>query len=162
MTSLYALTDQFKGIQAMALDPDSSPEDFADTLEGLEGMFEAKATGIHAVLVNMDGPIMGLEKEIARLTKMKRSAENRKSRLREYLRSNMEAANIPKIKTDLFSMSLTKPKAIVVIDNEADIASEFMRITSAPDRAAIKVALEEGQEIAGAHMGEGQSGLTIR
>jgi len=162
MTSLYELTAQFRGLQEAALDPDLPPEAFADTMEALTGEFTSKAEGIHAVLTNMDVESCGLKKEIDRLTKRKRAADNGNSRLREYLRAGMEASGIPKIKTPLFTMSLTKPKTIVVIDDEDQIPSEWMRINRAPDRTALKEALSNGEQITGAHLGEGQSGLAIR
>lgn len=58
MSTIYELTEDYLRLLELAEDPDTDPEAFADTLEGLDGEIEIKAEGYakgvinHLVIVN--------------------------------------------------------------------------------------------------------------
>lgn len=165
MTTLYTITEQFKELAALA---DTADEDLAvalrDTMEGIEGEFQEKGKAIAMITLNIDGDLEAIQSQIDRLTERKRIITNRKESLKEYLRTNMDAAGITKITHPLFTISCGKGKPIVVIDDEKALPDDFVKVkvTSAPDKAAIAKALKDGQEVPGAHSEIGKSSISIK
>lgn len=164
MTSLRIMTGQYQELMALASDPELPPEALADTLEGLEGEIKIKAENIVHVLLNSDTDITALDVEIKRLQARKKAIENGKSRLKDYLRFNMEATGISKIACPLFSISLGKGRDIVSIDDEEQLPAGCVKtkVTSAPDKATILAYLKEGIHIPGASLIKSQSSLRIK
>ncbi len=165
MSALYEITENYKALQALA---ETADEDMAvavrDTLEGIKGEFQDKGRALAMVTLNMDGDLEAIQSQIDRLTERKRLITNRKESLKEYLRSNMEAAGITKITHPLFTITLGKGKPVVVIDDENAIPDEFTRVkvTSAPDKAEIARAIKEGVDVPGAHSEIGKSSISIK
>lgn len=165
MTTLYTIAEQFKELAVLA---ETADEDLAialrDTMEGIEGEFQEKGKAIAMITLNIDGDLEAIQSQIDRLTERKRIINNRKESLKEYLRSNMDAAGITKITHPLFTITCGKGKPIVVIDDEKAIPDDFVNVkaTSAPDKAAIAKALKDGQEVPGAHSEIGKSSISIK
>ena len=165
MTTLYTIAEQFKELAVLA---ETADEDLAialrDTMEGIEGEFQEKGKAIAMITLNIDGDLEAIQSQIDRLTERKRLINNRKESLKEYLRSNMDAAGITKITHPLFTITCGKGKPIVVIDDEKAIPDDFVnvKVTSAPDKAAIAKALKDGQEVPGAHSEIGKSSISIK
>ncbi|PRW68811.1 hypothetical protein C7A09_11075 [Pseudomonas fluorescens] len=165
MTTLYTIAEQFKELAILA---ETADEDLAvalrDTMEGIEGEFQEKGKAIAMITLNIDGDLEAIQSQIDRLTERKRIINNRKESLKEYLRSNMDAAGITKITHPLFTITCGKGKPIVVIDDEKAIPDDFVniKVTSAPDKAAIAKALKDGQEVPGAHSEIGKSSISIK
>lgn len=165
MTALYEISKQYQELAALA---DSGDEDLAiavrDTMEGIEGEFQEKGKALAMVTLNMDGDLEAIQSQIDRLTERKRILQNRKESLKEYLRTNMEAAGITKITHPLFTITLGKGKPIVVIDEESAIPDEFMntKVTTTPSKADIARAIKEGKEVPGAHSEIGKSSISIK
>lgn len=165
MTALYTIAEQFKELAALA---ETADEDLAvalrDTMEGIEGEFQEKGKAIAMITLNIDGDLEAIQSQIDRLTERKRIINNRKESLKEYLRTNMDAAGITKITHPLFTITCGKGKPIVVIDDEKAIPDDFVnvKVTSAPDKVAIAKALKDGQEVSGAHSEIGKSSISIK
>lgn len=165
MTTLYTITEQFKELAALA---ETADEDLAvalrDTMEGIEGEFQEKGKAIAMITLNIDGDLEAIQSQIDRLTERKRIITNRKESLKEYLRTNMDAAGITKITHPLFTITCGKGKPIVVIDDEKAIPDDFVnvKVTSAPDKAAIAKALKDGKQVPGAHSEIGKSSISIK
>ena len=165
MTTRYTIAEQFKELTVLA---ETADEDLAvalrDTMEGIEGEFQEKGKAIAMITLNIDGDLEAIQSQIDRLTERKRIINNRKESLKEYLRTNMDAAGITKITHPLFTITCGKGKPIVVIDDEKAIPDDFVnvKVTSAPDKAAIAKALKDGQEVPGAHSEIGKSSISIK
>lgn len=165
MTALYQISKEFQELAVLA---ETADEDMAvaiqDTMGAIQAEFEDKGKAIAMLTLNIDGDLEAIQSQIDRLTERKRVINNRKESLKEYLRTNMEAAGITKISHPLFTITLGKGKPIVVIDNERDIPDDFMRtkVTSTPDKAEIAKAIKEGVEVPGAHSEIGKSSITIK
>ncbi|WP_444886732.1 siphovirus Gp157 family protein [Microbulbifer sp. JMSA008] len=161
---LYEITDQARELKQLAEDNDMTPEDIADTLEGIELEFNEKAIQIGNLLMNFTPFEKGLDDEIKRLQAKKKALQNRRDSITEYLRFNMQECGIKKIECPVFTISLKKPMAKVDIENEDALPGEFVTVknTFTPDKKALLAALKEGQEIPGARLAEAKPALQIR
>lgn len=165
MAALYEIGKQYQELMALA---ETADEDMAvavrDTMQAIEGEFEDKGKAIAMIALNIDGDLDAIQAQIDRLTERKRIINNRKESLKEYLRTNMEAASINKITHPLFTITLGKGRPVVVIDNEKDIPDDFMntKVVTTPNKAEIAKAIKEGVEVPGAHSEIGKSSISIK
>ncbi len=79
MTSLYEITGNFKELENMDLDA----ETLADTIESLDGEFDAKADAICHVLANIEGDMVAICSEIDRLKDRVTKMGNRQLSLKD-------------------------------------------------------------------------------
>ena len=163
MTSvaLYNLTGQYLQLANQLADLDLDATTVADTIEasGLTDDIAQKATGIEMVARSMEMHTPAIEAEIARLGALKSQRQKKAQGLRDYLKSNMQAAGITKLESPLFKIALQNNPAAVEIYEPGLIPSEFMKTPEppppAPDKAAIKNALKAGIEVQGARLTQG-------
>lgn len=165
MSTLYKLTGQFKELAVLM---DGADEDMAiavrDTMGAIEAEFNDKALAVSRVILNMDGDIEAVDAEIERLQERKRIMTNRKGQIIDYLRENMEAAEITKISCPLFTITLCKGRESVIVDDEKLLDDDLVnpKVTMVPDKRAIAERLKAGQEVKGAHLERGQASIRIK
>ena len=162
MSTLYELTNEYMALLEMAEDPDIDPQAFADTLEALGGELEMKADGYARVMKELEGRAATMRFESKRLENGYKTIVRNIDRMKHALQDSMVATDKRKFKTDLFSFSIRKNPASVVIDRETSIPPEFL-IPQDPkiDKKAIKAAIDRGDDITFAHLEQGES-LIIR
>lgn len=158
MPALYQLVTQFRALQE--LDSDDIPEDvLRDTLEGLQGDIELKATNVAMFCQNLDTFADNIDEATKRMkeraTKVRRKAEQ----VRAYLKHMMEASDITKIESPEFTLAIKKNPPSLVVLPDAAIPDEFMVQPPTPppqrDNAAIKAALKSGRIIDGCRLEQG-------
>lgn len=164
MTTLRELSKELIEVQELALDPEVPEQALMDTLDGIEGMFNDKAINIVHVITNSSSDIAAIDSEISRLTERKKHVQNAQTRLKEYLRINMEATGISKISSSLFTITLAKGRDVAIVDDQSALPDDYVRVktTIAPDKVAILNALKEGVDVPGAHMEKSQSSVRIK
>jgi predicted nuclease with TOPRIM domain len=163
MSTLYALTEQFKSLLEMIENGEYEPAELNDTLEGLEGEIEVKADGYAKVIRELDGQVSMLKAEIDRLSGRKSSIENSVKVMKDNLQAAMTATGKIKFKTDLFSFNIQKNPPRVVIDNPKEIPERYL-VPQEPkiDTQAIRAYLSDtGVVPTYAHLEQGES-LRIR
>ena len=155
--SLYQLAEPIRQLMA----DEGIPEDQKfDTLELLSEDFKEKAQRVAAYIREVEAEATIYDDEVKRLTERKRTKQAEADRLREYLRTNMEASKIPKIE-GLFKITLGKPSQSVEI-NEESLPQQYFRVSVAPDKVELAKLLKEGAVIQGAKLVDGKSKLTIK
>ncbi|MBP3277484.1 MAG: siphovirus Gp157 family protein [Butyrivibrio sp.] len=157
MSTLYELQNEFLELLSMAEDPETDPQAFKDTLEGLEGEIEYKADGYAKVIRQLEASADAVDKEIKRLQGMKKLFENNVTSMKESLKNAMEVTGKRKFKTDLFSFNIKKNPASVVIDNEEAVPPEYLKVKTEVNKTAIKDAIKNGEAIEYAHLEQGES-----
>ena len=96
-----------------------------------------------------------------RLTRVQQTLENNTERMREAIKRAMLITGQKKVKTDLFSYSVS-PRLDLVIDADVDeIPDDLVKVKAEPDKAAIKAYLKENPDCTFAHF-EPAYTLTIR
>lgn len=131
-------------------------------LDSIEDAVENKAQAIIIMAKEWEAEAAALKEEEGRLAKRRKALENRAERIRGYLLVQLVAAGISKLRTKLFSITVNKPKAKVVVGEVEMLPPEFLRIKKEPDKVAIKKALDEGVPVPGAHLEDGDPSLTVR
>lgn len=165
MSALYELTGQFKELAVLM---EGADEDMAiavrDTMGAIQAEFHDKALAVSRVILNMDGDIEAVDAEIERLQERKRLMSNRKGQIIDYLRENMEAAEITKISCPLFTITLLKGRESVIVDDESQLEDELVstKVVTAPDKKAIAERIKAGQDVKGAHLERGKSSIRIK
>jgi len=164
MPHLYEITGQYIGLQRLMEDGEMDADALQATLEGLEGDLQAKAEGLLAYVANIGSDVAAIDTEIKRLQARKKTMTNRQESLRDYLKISMVAGNINKITCPLFSITLIKPRDMVVIDNADELPRKYfnIQITKAPIKADILAALKAKKAIPGASLGKSPHGLMIK
>lgn len=149
MTQLYKLTDQLAELAAMAdTDDEGLKEALQTTMDAIQGEFEVKADNIVMLRRNIEGDIGAIDAEVERLNELKRIKKNSVAQLNDYLRRNMEAADIKSIKRPLFTITLAAAPEKVIVDSEQDIPDDYVSVSTsvAPDKKAIAARLKEIRE----------------
>ncbi|MCC3698810.1 host-nuclease inhibitor protein [Pseudomonas phage PseuP_222] len=146
MTELYALTGQMAELAALADNDDEGlRQAIQDTMNGIKGEFEVKADSIVMLRRNIEGDIDAIDKEVDRLNELKRIKKNTVGQISDYLRRNMEAADIKSIKRPLFTITLALSPEKVIVDDEKAVPDEFVSLKSVitPDKKTIAIRLKE-------------------
>lgn len=159
MPTLYELKDKYLKLLDLALEEDAAV--FQDTLEALEDAIEDKAENIVCVIKEMEGDINTLKAEEKRLKERRQALEKKKDHLRWYLQDELEAMNIPRLKTARFTISLRDNAPKVNVIDETLIPFNFIKTAYSVDKKAVKEALESGQEVVGATLVR-ERGISIR
>lgn len=162
--SLYKMTANFESAFLELVDLDIPEDAIKDTIEALEGELSLKIANVGAFIKNLDAEADKIKEAEKSIAARRKTYENKVARMKDYLRENMERAGIKKVSAidGTFVITLIAPRASLVIDDEAAIPATYKaeRVVVDIDKAAIKKALEEGEQIDYAHL-EHKSGLRI-
>jgi hypothetical protein len=74
----------------------------------------------------------------------------------------LDAMGETKVQHELATVSRTKPRWSVRIEDEAEVPSQMMKVTTRPDVAAIKKQMEQGETVPGCTINPGNPSITIR
>lgn len=163
-TTLFDLTGNLLRLYEMMDDPDIEPDVLIDTMEAVEGEFEAKAEGYASVMVKLTGDMEMIMAQEKRLYSRRKAIENNIKRMKEHLQESMEITGKTKFKTTLWSFGIQNNPASLVLDtdNVDSLPSSYIKVTKDFDKAAIKEAIKNGVNFNGiAHLEQTQS-LRIR
>jgi chromatin segregation and condensation protein Rec8/ScpA/Scc1 (kleisin family) len=163
--TLYNIADQYlidlQKLQEMEIDEQT----FADTLEGLSGELELKATNVAMFVRNLEASaeaIKAAEKQMAERTK---ALESKADRIRQYLLDNMTRTGITKIDCPYFVLSVRKNPPAVEVLNQDMIPDKYFDIPEPPaptlNKNRLKEDLKAGVIVEGAKLTAGQS-LSIK
>ncbi len=164
MKPLYKITEDHKELLNLADESEDMAQAVADTMELIEGDFNDKAISLIHVVNTMGDDVEIIKNEIARLSARKKTIENKRESMKEYLRINMEASGIKKIICPIFTITLKSGRDIVQINDEDKIPSDYLNIKTvmAPMKPEILAALKEGEEVAGASIVKSKSSISIK
>lgn len=154
--SLYQLSQEYADTAHKLADLDLDDQTIADTLEGMSGALEAKATNVAMFAKNLEVMAEAIKQAEYEMAARRKAMENRTKSLREYLKANMLLAGISKIECPYFKMTIRDNPAAVVIDAESLIPADYMRQAEppppAPDKKLIAQAIKDGYEVPGCHL----------
>lgn len=126
MLKLYEIAQEYMQLCEIAEDTDVDAQVFEDTLAGIEAELEVKADAYAVILTNLDNDTEKIDKEIERLTKMKKTLKSRSDFLKRNLTDTMLLMDKKKFKTDIHSYSISKNAPSLNILDEAKIPEKYM------------------------------------
>lgn len=133
----------------------------ADTLEGETDLYELLAR-LTAVTLNAKAQEAAIKARVEALTQRRDAARNRQDRLRSLIQHLMGEAGLRKVTLPEATLSIGKVAPSVIITDEDQIPAGFVKVETRIDKAAIKAALKDGLEVAGACLSNGGESLTVR
>jgi len=127
----------------------------AEYLESANMQLKEKVDATVRVIRMFESSAEAIDTEIKRLNELKKSRLSNAERIEKWISYSMTNNGIEKIDTDLFKLSFRKSKA-TIIDNEKELDKKFIdvKITAKPNLTSIKKAIENGEEVSGAHLEE--------
>lgn len=165
MTSLalYKLADEYLADVAKLADMDLPPEVIADTLEGMAGELETKATNVALFARSLDANIAAMKEAEEGISKRRKAAQARRDSLMAYLLMQMQRTGIKRIESPQLTLRLQdNPEAVEVFEPDL-IPEAYMRAPApppppgkAPDKVAIKEALKSGADVPGCRLTRSQ------
>ncbi|MBP9032613.1 MAG: siphovirus Gp157 family protein [Pseudomonadales bacterium] len=157
--TLYQLSDQLQQVARQLAEDGLDDDTIRDTLESISGDFDAKATSIVSLGRSFESLAAQIKDAETQMARRRKTLENRVAHLKAYVLAEMQKAGIQKIDSPWFSISTAANPAAVDLFDSAQLPDEFW-ITPppperAPNKAAIKAALEAGQDVPGARLTRG-------
>jgi hypothetical protein len=156
MPSLYEITQDLLIIQGQLEENDGelTPE-LEQALTITEALSKEKLDNYCKLIYNIEAETQMYDTEIKRLQAKKKAKEKIIDRLAFSLESYMKATGKEKIELDLFKLSFRSSKAVNILSE--DIPTEYLRITTEPNKVLIKEALTKGEVLPFAELKTNQS-----
>lgn len=157
--SLYDISAEYREAVATLSDLNLDEQTIADTLEGLGGDLQVKATNVAAFMRNLEATAASIKDAEAQMAARRKAIENRAAGLRRYLLGCMQLAGVTKIESPYFALCVkANPPAVEVFD-ERQVPAEFMDQPepppAKPNKTAIKAAIKAGIEVPGCKLVQG-------
>jgi len=155
--NLYEITKEQEYIISLLEDNGGeATEEILQALEITREQFSEKAKNYTYVIMKYDREVDMLDNEIARLTALKKSKANAKTKLKEALTTGVLAfgsqdpkSGVKRFETATFKLSTRESKAVEITDEES-IPEQYWVIKKEVSKTAISNALKAGEEIMGA------------
>ena len=158
LPSLYTLTDAYRQLANKLADLDVDIDTVHDTIEASGLLDDISTKGQNLIFVARSFEQHGelIDAEIKRLQALTKRRKHAADGLRNYLLTNMQAAEIERIEGPLMTISIRKnPEAVDVFDS-LQVPEEYMvrpePPPAAPNKSAIKAALKLGHEVHGCRL----------
>ena len=164
MGSLYEVTGNILALQEMLESPLDDEDILKDTLEAVQGEYEAKIESYCKVIRNIEADIEAIKTETKRLSEKKKVLENNIDRLKKAMFDSMKATNTNKVKGQIFTVAIQRNggKLPVIVDVEtSELPDELVKVVESPDLEAIAKLIDSGNTQYG-HYGERGESLRIK
>ena len=162
---LYDIAQEYTKLLRMVDDGELTAEMVADTLESISAEFDIKARNCMMVVAELDKDLAGLQVQIDRLTALKKSTENSRENLVEYVKNVMLSAGKEKLDLGLFKLSIrSATKQLPKVIDESKLDNDFFVVVPAQislDRRKLLAAVKSG-EVKGIELVDSKRSLTIK
>lgn len=160
--TLYELSDKYIELLAQC---DDDNADISDALNSIDSAIEDKVKNGIALIQELKRRAENYDAEIKRLSSLKKATENNLARIQQNYLDNLRYIGKAKVVTPIGTMTVAKAggKKPLVIDDESKISADFKitRYEEVIDKDQLRLALENGQIIDGAHLAERTNYLKI-
>lgn len=134
-------------------------ETLQDTLESLEGEFDAKVQYLVQKALECDANADVCKAEADRIANRKKAFENRAKRIREFVQYQMMLVNKPKLNYPLYTVYVQNNPPKVNVADETLIPSNYWieKVERSVDKKSILELLKTGADVPGCTMEQGTS-----
>lgn len=137
----------------------------ADSIEGQTSIHEAIAATIDEIDM-LEISITGGKAKEEQISEFRKAKERRVEFLRAAVEQAMLATGLEKLPLPTATVFISKRKPGLIVENEADIPSEFFVTPETPapklDKRALAAALNDGRKVPGACLDNGSVSLSVR
>lgn len=166
MGTIYEVTGELLALIEIADEEDIDEQALADTLEGLEGEFDAKIESLCKVIKNLEGEQKAIKEESKRLAERAKRVENNIQRIKRTMLVCMNAVGKKTaggiIKASVSKNGSLRPLLIQEGFDPKDAPELLRKVEYSLDTAAIREALDGGKELGFAWYGERGEHITIK
>lgn len=159
--TLYSIADQYLADIEKLQDMELDEQTLTDTLEGLSGELEVKATNVAMFIRNLESSAEQIKMAEKQMADRRKALEARADRVKQYLKDNMIRTGISKIDSPFFTLSIRNNPESVEVINQDMIPPEYFNVPPPPpavlDKMAVKKAIQSGVEVEGARLTRSQS-----
>lgn len=153
MSALYEIDGRIWDVIQRGYSLDEETGEFWDdsVFDQLDVERTAKIEGCALFVKNLEADAAAIKAEEARLAERRRVIERKAENMRAYIARSMQTFGDPKLETARVALSFRKSEGLVITDESA-LPDVFItaKITTVPDKAAIKKAIKAGQTVPGA------------
>ncbi len=154
---LYEITDALIQVEDLL----EAGEDVQDTIDALQLSMEDKIEGLVKVIRNFEASAEAKKNEAKRLKEQAEKDQANADRLKDWIKFNLIMLGKKKVETDLFKITVTKPREKVEVD-ETRLPDDYFIIKREPiSKTELKKLVKE-QEIPGVQIILGEPGLMIK
>lgn len=157
--SLFDVAAEYRDSFERLADLDLDEATLRDTLEGMSGELEAKATNVALFARSLESLAASIKDAEAAMAKRRKALEARSERLRTYMLDCMQLAGVQRIESPHLQISVKKTPPSVDVFDAAQLPADYLRQPEvpppAPDKAAIRDALKSGMDVPGARLVSG-------
>jgi|SRR5882757_5481176 len=158
---LFEISAQYRALESLADSEELAPEFIADTLEGLEGDFEAKAIAVAKFILGLDAEAKAIAEAAAAMELRALRIGKRAESIRAYLLLQFMAMDWKKINTSEIVIARRNNPVAVQVSDERSIPEAFWIQPEPPpkriDKKAVKAALQSGTDVPGCYLESGES-----
>lgn len=156
MRPLYDISKRYQNLWDICLDDNVDLDTLEDALKSVEGELDDKVANGIGLIQDLKYHADAMGEESKRLAARKKALENKIECLKNYYRDHLQAMGKTKVLTNRGTMSVVKAggKRPLKIDDESLIPAEFKFVIAQVDKDALRQALEDGENIQGAHLEE--------
>ena len=146
---LYELNEEIliaeDAVEAYAIEHDGDVTDcpFEKILDDLKGEKDAKLLGLAAWYKNLNVEAKAVAEEAKKLTARKTALANKAQRIKDYIYFNLDVGK--KLSDPKVILKWSSSKSVDVTCDPSTLPLSFTKITVAPDKTALKVALNAGE-----------------
>ena len=129
-----------------------------NSLNEIEDNIKDKADNVVRFIRNLESEANAIKEEEKRLAEMRKKREKQVENLKQYLFDFTKVADGQKIKGSIFTVSIKKNPASVVVDDLEAIPEEYKRVKTVVEanKTLLKKVLKDG-EVAGVHLEQKES-----
>jgi hypothetical protein len=159
--ALYQISDQYLADVRKLEELDLDEQTFLDTLEGLAGELEVKATNVAMLVKNLEASADAIKQAEKQMADRRKAIEAKTERIRKYLLENMIKTGISKIECPYFVLSVRKNPPAVEVLMADQIPDDYYDIPEPPppvlNKKRLADDLKAGVVIEGARLTQGNS-----
>ena len=147
--SLYNIEQEYLEIVNQLEDGELSPE-LETALAINERELQGKAIAYAYVIKDSEDTISVIDAEIKRLQGLKKTEQNKVTRLKETISNAMNLYGITEIKTETLKLNFRRSEGVICTDSSVTIPEEFATVVPQsikPNLNEIKKAIKEGRDV---------------
>lgn len=159
MTALYLLKLEYIEAANRLQNLDLDAVTIIDTLDGMGGDLEEKATNTIMVCRNLKATAAAIKEAEAAMSARRKAIENRAAHLEKGVFDAMLETGISRIDSPYFALSIANNPGAVDVFEPGLLPADYMREIPAyeePDKALIAKALKSGFDVPGARLVQSQ------